>query len=477
MTFNDIKNNISNWNKNRKPASPFLLSILSFLVIIFIGSILLVSPLSHQDGNWGNYADSLLLASAATCVTGLVPYENGLVNELTFFGQLVILICVQIGGLSFITILAFIITLFKKKLQFKDRYSLVQLVGAESMAKLYKFVRKVILITFCIEFAGFLICLPAFMTIYENGSDAIWTSIFHSVSAYNNAGFDIFSTTSFIRETASSDSLLLALPNWAYNYLLIVTMILVLLGGISYVVMIELFTFKNPKQYTVFTKIVLIMTTILILGGTGLLLLTDGIKGDNSMTFMQALFQSVNLRTAGFASYSQNNLSAAGQVFSCLLMFVGGSPLSTAGGIKITTAFLLILSMYSYLRGKRVSAFKRYFSQKTILKGMTLTLLAFFTVIICYILYASIEANNLNYPIDDYSLNYLLYLSFSAFSTSGISNDIIPFLRGSTKIILCIEMFIGRLGPITFFQLIHNNIDNIQDDKAVRYVEADILIG
>lgn len=459
--------------KNKIHISPFLLSIISFFLVIFVGAFFICTPMAQTTGQWGDFVDALFTATSATCVTGLVSLKGGVVNDLTFFGQLIVIICIQVGGLSFITILAFIITLFKKKLQFKDRFSLSQIVGAESMNQLAKFVRKVILIAFCFEFAGFLLSLPAFLTIYQNPWDAIWASIFHSISSYNNAGFDMFSTTSFVRETALEGSLLLMMPEWAYQYLCIITMLLIVCGGISFVVVIEVFTFKNPKQYTVFTKIVLIMTTILIFGGAGLFMLTDGMKGENSMDFMQALFQSVTLRTAGFASYDQASLSVAGKILSCLLMFIGAAPLSTGGGIKVTTAFLIVLTMYSYLRGKRVIAFKRFFSQKTILKGLSLTFLAFGVVILSYVICASIEANNPNY--DQNRLTDLLYESFSAFGTVGVSTGITPTLHPASKIVLSIVMFIGRLGPITFFQVF--NSKDSQQDANIHYVETDILIG
>ena len=465
MTFQDFKNKVH--------ISPFLLSIISFFLVIMIGAFFLTTPFAQTSGQWGDFVDALFTSTSATCVTGLVSLKNGVVGDLTFFGQLVVIICIQVGGLSFITILAFIITLFKKKLQFKDRFSLSQIVGAESMGQLARFVRRVILIAFCFEFAGFLLSIPVFMTIYENPLDVIWASIFNSISSYNNAGFDMFSATSLVRETAAEGSLLLLMPDWAWNYLCILNMTLIVCGGISFVVVIEVFTFKNPKQYTVFTKIVLIMTTILIFGGAGLFMLTDGLKQDNPMTFMQALFQSVTLRTAGFANYDQASLSVAGKILSCLLMFVGAAPLSTGGGIKVTTAFLIVITMYSYLRGKRVVAFKRYFSQKTILKGMSLTFLAFGVVIVSYLICATIETYNPGFDND--KLNDIIYECFSAFGTVGVSTGITPFLHPASKVILCVVMFIGRLGPITFFQ-VFNDVESKQN-RNIDYVEADILIG
>lgn len=461
--------------KQKLRVSPFFLVILSFLIVIFLGSFFLTLPWSQKSNTWGSYIDALFTATSATCVTGLVSYKEGVIGTLTFFGQLVVLICIQIGGLGFFTILAFIITLFKRKLEFKDRYTLSQAVGSESMSVLSKFVRKIILISFTCELVGALLCLPVFMQIYDNPKDIIWVSIFHSISSYNNAGFDIFGTLSLI--DCPENPLIYNMPEWAYIYLNYVTMFLIVSGGISFIVVIEIFSFKKrPKQWSVFTKIVLSMTSILLVVGTCLFLLTDGLKSDNPMDITQAIFQSVTLRTAGFATYNQADLSTAGKMISCFLMFTGAAPLSTGGGIKVTTTFLLCVAMYSYLRGRKVVAFKRLFSQKTILKGFSLMILAFAVVVLSFTINATIESFNPEFGSQQFDSLDLLYESFSAFGTVGVSTGVTPFLNWGSKLILIIVMFIGRLGPITFFQLFHTNI-NIEDNRSYSYIEEDFLIG
>ena len=260
--------------KGKLHVSPFLLVMISFIVVILVGSFLIVTPIGQTSGKWGNYVDALFTATSATCVTGLVTYKDGIIGSLTFFGQLIVLICIQVGGLGFFTILAFVITLFKRKLEFKDRYILSQAVGSESMFALSKFVRKIILISFSFELIGALLSLPVFFQVYDKIGDVIWVSIFHSISSYNNAGFDIIGTTSLI--VSPSNPILETMPQWAYIYLNFVTMFLIVAGGISFIVIIEIFSFKKrAKRWSVFTKIVLFMTTILIFGGAGIFMLTD----------------------------------------------------------------------------------------------------------------------------------------------------------------------------------------------------------
>lgn len=452
--------------------SPILLVVLSFAIIILLGATLLCFPFSNKDRQWGNFLDNLFSATSATCVTGLNVFEDGIGEKFTFFGELVMLIMIQIGGLGFITILTFLITLVRRKIQFKDRLFLAKAVNANSLGDMIKFVRTIIIISFSVEFIGFLLCLPAFLSMYKNHvGSAIWASIFHSISSFNNAGFDILGNTSLTK--GMGNALLDNMENWAFIYLQIVTMILIVLGGLSFLVIIEIFSFKkSPKQYTTFTKIVLSTTAFLLIVGTVSFILSEGFKSYNKMTLLDALFQSVTCRTAGFAVYNQANLSIGGRVISCILMFIGGSPLSTAGGIKTTTAFIIGLAMYKYLRGKQVSAYKRTYSSKMVLKAMSLLLLAFGVLIISYLSIVGFEWNN---PLIK-DRGEIIFELFSAFGTVGLSTGITTSLSIGSKLVICLLMFLGRLGPITMFQLFQKNMD-IEEKLHYSLVEEDFLIG
>lgn len=458
--------------KKHRTLSPYLLVSISFFVVIMLGGFLLTCPFSRTDGNWGNFLDAVFTATSSTCVTGLSVYVDGVGPELTFFGELVMVIMIQIGGLSFITLLTFFITLFSKKLQIKDQFFLAQAVSAESIGDLKKFVRKIIIIAFSCEFIGFLLYIPVFVIMFPSDiPTALWNSVYTAVSAYNNAGFDIIGNTSFVQ--GMGNPLMDNLPTWSVYYLKTVTMLLIIFGGLSFLVIMDVFSGKKkPKQYRTFSKIVISTTLVLIFGGALALLITDGFKSYERLSPFEALFQSVTCRTAGFAGYNQANLSVAGRAVSCILMYVGGSPLSTAGGIKTTTAFMICLAMYKYLSGKRVVAFKRQFSSKTVLKAVSLMIISLSAIIISYLIIVSIEVNN-SYIGDR---GEILYDVFSAFGTVGLSTGITPYFSWGSKIILCLLMFVGRLGPMTLIQVVQKNMDK-DEIRHYEYVEEDILIG
>ncbi len=457
----------------KKGVNAYLLVILSFALVILLGSFLLVMPFSQRSGKWAfdTYIDSLFASTSASCVTGLVSYKEGIVGTLSFTGQLIFLFLIQIGGLSFITLLTFIVTLFKSKLQFKDRYFLSQMVNATSFADVVKFVRKIIIISLSVELIGFLCGLPVFFTIFpENPLKAIWNSLFTSVSAFNNAGFDILGTTSLVPMPGTPIGDLKASTPWMYYYLLSYLMILIVLGGISFLVILDVFSFKKrPKQFRAFTKIVLVSTAFLIVVGTLLFYLLDGLKGENSMSLFDCLFQSVTLRTAGFASYDQNSLSTASITISCFLMFVGGSPLGTAGGVKTTTVFVVFIAMYCFLRGRPVTAFKRKYSTNMVLKAMSLIMIAFFACMVSVLIIEGFDGGHC-------TADQITFEVFSAFGTTGVSTGITTELSSGSKIVLIILMYLGRVGPMTFFQIFQKNI-NITSNNHYSYVEEDFLIG
>lgn len=451
-----------------KQVSPYLLVILSFVGVILLGSFLLSLPFAHRDGQWGNYMDALFHATSATCVTGLSTYSLGIGGELTFFGQIVMLVMIQIGGLGFITILTFFVSLIQKKIQFKDRYMLAQAVNSTSIADVGKFVRRVIIIVATAETLGFALGLPVFLNVPGyTVSKAIWASVFTSISAFNNAGFDIFGGSSLIQ---GMGTIVDTMPQWAYYYMQGYIMILIVMGGLSFLTIIELtFQRKKAKQLSSFTRITLLMTGSLIIFGFGILMLTDGISGN--ITPYQALFQSVTTRTAGFASFDQSTLSPAGKTISCVLMFIGGSPISTAGGIKTTTIFVLILCFIRFLQGRKISAFKREFTNSSIIKTMTLVFLSVVVLLVGYICIASFERGN-----NAATTDAVLYETFSAFGTVGLSENLTTTLSLGSKIVICILMFFGRLGPITLFQIFQKNIDN-EKNTHYREIPTDVIIG
>ena len=459
-------------NNQKKRINPYLLVILSFVVIIIIGSVLLFFPFSRKDNDYApHYLDCLFLATSATCVTGLNSFSNGIGQELSFIGQLIVLALIQIGGLGFITIFTFILTLFNRKLQFKDRLVISLMVNSEEMASVVTFVRKIILISFSFELLGFLLGLPVFLTYSVDVPHGLWNSLFTSISAYNNAGFDLFGNTSLIRVDGSY---IASLPDWAYYYLCSYIMILIVAGGISFLVVMDIFAKRNFSQLRVFTKISLLMTAILLVSGFLVFLIGQHFKSP-----FDALFQSVTCRTAGFATIDQDKMTVLNKVFSCFLMFFGGNPLGTAGGVKTTTLYIIVLAMICYLTGRnKVTSFHRRYSNEVIVKAMSLVILGVAVIFVSFIgVYAfEIPSKFEELNLESTKASALIYEVFSAFGTVGVSTGVTPYLSVGSKIIIIMLMFIGRLGPITFLQLIGSKM-RFDDQSKYRYVEEDFLIG
>ena len=455
----------------KKTINPYLLVILSFLVIILVGAILLMMPFCRTAHNFGSFIDCLFLATSATCVTGLNSFAQGIGDELTFWGQLIVMLMIQVGGLGFITLLTFFITLFSRKLQFKDRLLISMMVNSEDAAEVVIFVRKIILISASFETIGFLLGLPVFLQYCDNVPEGLWYSLFTSISAYNNAGFDLFGACSLIRGAGSA--FIDSLPNWAYYYMCSYIMLLIVSGGISFLVVMDIFAKRKFKQFRVFTKISLMMTGILLAVGFIVFFMSEGFKAP-----FDALFQSVTCRTAGFATVNQDGLSVLGKAFSCFLMFFGGNPLGTAGGVKTTTLYIIVLAMVCYLTGRKVTSFHRRYSNGVIVKAMSLVILAVTTVFISFTLIFVFEGNLDVTAIGLKSAkpSVLLYEVFSAFGTVGVSTGVTPYLSLGSKIVICVLMFIGRLGPITFFQLLGSKM-RLDDQSKYHYVEEDFLIG
>lgn len=456
-------------SKKQTTISPYLLVLLSFVIVILVGSILLTLPFAHQDGMWGNYLDSIFIATSATCVTGLSTYVKGIGGELTFFGQIVILVMIQIGGLGFITIFAFFVSIFAKRLKFKDRLFLSQAVNSNTIAQVGKYVKRVIVIVMSMEILGFLFGLPVFLN-FKNVDlfHALWLDFFTAVSAFNNAGFDLFGATSLLRGVGNE--FIDSMPTWMYYYFLSYIMLLIVTGGISFVVIIEIvFMRRKFRQWSAFTRIVLLTTFILLAFGFGVFFITDVVNGN--INPFDAMFQSVTTRTAGFASFDQDTMSSAGKVFSCVLMFVGGSPIGTAGGIKTTTIFIIVLSFIRFIQGKNIVAFKRQYSRISVIKAMSLVFLSIVIAILSFVAIITIEKGNSQATSEN-----VFFEVFSAFGTVGLSANLTTTVTPATKIILCILMFFGRLGPISIFQIFQQNMEK-EESKHFDYITTDVIIG
>ena len=476
--------------KRNKLLNPYLLLIISFLGMVLLGSFLLSMPFVFRDNpsnEWchvGTYLDAFFTSLSAMSLTGVTTYPDGLVNTLSGAGQIIVMVLVQIGGLGIVTILTFLFSIFRRKLQFRDRLMISQAIAFNNFSEIVRFVRRLTIITIVCELIGFGLGIPVFINLFPNDwSHILSYSLFYSVSSFNNAGFDLFnSTNSLINGLFTNNGGAILTDNWLYYYFTIYNGCLSLLGGVSFLVIIDaVIEHHNPRRWSSFTKMVLVMTGGLILVMSFFLFLTDGLKKDNPMNIFQVVMQIINCRTAGYSVYPQSEISLPGKMICSLMMFIGGSPLSTAGGIKITTIFIIMISIVSYFRGKRIAVFQRTFSDNIVAKSMSLVFIVVTVVVVSFLLVSlfgirEIEGHTINPKVKDDLIGMYLFSCFSFFGNVGFYTGIEPYLSVGSKIVLCFLMLLGHLGPMTFFQLFQNHLDK-NSNVHYSFVEEDFLIG
>ncbi|MBQ6730384.1 MAG: hypothetical protein IJR08_00515 [Bacilli bacterium] len=474
--------------RKKRQINPYLLLILAFLGFVLIGSLLLSMPFAfnnNPNNEWchvGSYLDAFFTSLAAMTLTGVTTYPEGLANTLSLSGQIIVLVLVQIGGLGIVTFLTFFFILLRRRLQFKDRLLISQAIAFNNYAEINKYVIRLIIITAICETVGIGLGVPVFATMFPNEPlKIIYYSTFHSISAFNNAGFDLFQgTSSMMNGLDIAGCVVISTTHWLYYYCTIYLAVLSLLGGISFLVIIDIFIgHKSPRRWSSYTKICLTMTAAIIMVMTSLLFLTEGIKEEKPMHIFEALLTILNCRTAGFSVYPIEDISVPGKMICGVVMLIGGSPLSTAGGIKITTIFIIVLSIISYFRGKVLAPFKRVYSYNMIAKSMSLVyavvlflLLAFFGLVG----FGAKDTATLSAGIKDNLVGMYLFEVLSCFSNVGFQTGLEAHLSVGSRIILCLLMLVGHVGPMTFFQLFQNNLDK-KATMHYSFVEEDILIG
>lgn len=409
--------------------------LLSFLAAILVGSLLLSLPISAADVRAVSYIDALFTATTATCVTGLVTLPT--VSTWSIFGQIVILFLIQIGGLGIITTMSALMILFHKKMGIGDRLLLQDAFNLNSLSGIVRFVKKVMLGTFAVECIGALLYMTVFVP--EFGARGIWISLFTSISAFCNAGIDIIADNS--------------LCNYATNPIInSVTSLLIILGGIGYIVWWDVMRVaKSPRRrmrnLTLHSKIALSTTAVLLLGGAILIFLFEY---NNPLTIKEmslvdkiqvSLFQSVTTRTAGFATIPQQDMTNASSILCLLLMFIGGSPVGTAGGIKTVTVAVLVVSALATIRNKEeVSVFDRSISRQSINKAVAVTAMSFAIMFLSTLLLSAVT---------DRDMLDVLYETVSATATVGLTRDLTPHLNAAGKAVIIGTMYLGRVGPIS----------------------------
>lgn len=413
--------------------------LFSFFVAILVGSILLALPISSASGEAVSYVDALFSATTSVCVTGLVTVPT--VSTWSIFGQIVILILIQIGGLGIVTIMSGIMISFHRKIGIGDRMLIQDAFNLNTLSGLVKFIKKVLIGTFVVEGIGALLYMTVFVPEY--GGKGVWISVFNAVSAFCNAGIDIL----------AEDSLCAYALNPMVN---ITTCLLIILGGIGYVVWWDFIRVVKKVKHqkwkcfnglTLHSKIAFSVTGFLIATGTILFFVFEY---ENPLTIAQysfidkvqiAFFQSVTTRTAGFATIPQQNLTNASAMVSLMFMFIGGSPVGTAGGIKTTTIMVLMASAFATITNKEdVVLFHRTISKQIINKAAAVVSISFMVMFASSVLLAAVtDANALD----------IVYETVSATATVGLTRNLTPTLNLWGKMIIIITMYLGRVGPIS----------------------------
>ena len=449
-------------NLKRFRLSPSMQIILGFVILIFVGTFLISLPISNSNGEWLGFVNSFFTSTSAVCVTGLIVVDTTM--QFTLFGKFVILFLIQIGGLGIIATTSLIFLMLRKKISLNNRMALQESINKETIQGVVKFIKKTIIISLSIEAVGAILLLYSTISYSGNFWQGLFYAVFMSISAFCNAGFDILGTES---------SQFSSLYSFASNItMLLPIMMLIVIGGIGFVVLIDGFKNYRNKQHT---KVVIFMTSVLILGGAIIFLICEWNNPNTigNMSFgeklLNAFFQSISPRTAGMATMDQASLTEMGKITTMALMFIGGSPNSTAGGLKTTTLFILIIFMFKLPNAKGDIRLKdKKISRKLVYKAIRIMMYTLLSIIIAIVLIRIVEPSSIGF--ED-----IVFECISAISTVGLTLGITPILSGFSKTVLILLMFIGRVGLTTIGMAIASrNLNPVNDE--IEYPTTDLII-
>ena len=437
-----------------KSLSPGQFLALGYIIVISIGTLLLTLPIATVNHQGLNVLDALFTATSATAVTGLIVVNTS--TYFTVFGQLVILLLIQIGGLGFMTTSTLFALLLGKKINLKERIIIQEELNHFNLSGVIKLVRYVILLTLGLEAIGAILLFPKMIVRYPL-SKALLYSVFHSISAFCNAGFDLFGNS---------------LANFTGDiYINIVITSLFIVGGIGFAVIADLYRHRKFSHFSLNTKLVLVTTITLIILGTVVIFILES-SNPNTLQglsvkgkVLAAYFQGVTPRTAGFNTISLGQMRSASLFFIIVLMFIGASPGSTGGGLKTTTMGSLIAVVYNLVRGNdEIELFKRRLARSVIYKALAVTIISLaWVILITMVLTITEKAKFLE----------VFFETVSAYGTVGLSTGITGNLSGIGRVLIIVTMFLGRVGPLTLATAIGEQ----KQQGKVRYPEEKVLIG
>lgn len=440
-----------------KKFPPLLTIVLSFVLVVFLGSCLLILPISVKEGVRISYLDALFTSASATCVTGLVSTPP-LATTFSVFGKVVIYFLIQIGGLGVITISIAILSIFGYKFGISDRFLMKDALNQNGIRGIVRLVLAAIIISFSFQFVGTMVNLIVFTKRYSFGK-ALLISLFHASSAFNNAGFDIVSCDGSSLMSYKDDIILNL--NTAF---------LIIFGGLGFLVHYEIITRRSWKKFSSHTKIVLKMTFFLLIFGFLLL----KIIAYNKVSWLQAFFSSVSSRTAGFQTVDLNVMVPAFSLVTIILMYIGVSPASTGGGIKTTTLYTILKTTAATATGRPPLIYNKRISQTSIIKALTLIVASLAWIMFVVVIISSIEYNNVKLDHSDRFVEKIIFEVFSAFTTTGKSFGITGSLHPVSKLFLILSMLIGRVGPITFISVFAKRLHQFEESY---YLEDTIIVG
>ena len=440
----------------------------SFLIVIIIGTLLLMLPVMSAPGRETDIITAAFTSTTSVCVTGLVVDDT--YAHWSMAGQILILILVQIGGLGVIAVGASIMLVGKRRFSFGDLKLLGDSLNIEKNKELLQFLKRILRGVFLVEFIGAVLYAVRFVPMF-GWKKGIWASLFQAVSAFCNAGMDVIGPNSMMDFQDS-------------YYLMGVTMILIVLGGLGFVVWFDLIDTMAGRikgrwsggsffdRLSVHSKLVLVMTVTLIISGTVIIFISEfsnpGTVGGMSLPekILNSMFQSVTFRTAGFASIPQDKLTETTCLVGYLLMFISGSPVGTAGGIKTVTIFLVFMNAVSYINGKKENViFHRRVSQELMRKAAAIVFVSISAVLVMCFLLMSFE----KIPLTD-----ALYEVVSALATVGLSRGLTPNLGAAGRIIIIISMYLGRIGPISMAFFFSKNSGT---ENRIYHAEGTFYVG
>ena len=427
-----------------------------FLLTIMIGTILLMLPISSRSGTFTPFIDALFTATSATCVTGQTIYNTA--AHWSHFGQIVIISLIEIGGLGIMTFIVLLTLFLGKKLRLKDRLLIHDALNLKESNDASEIVKYVLKFSISVQILGALVLSTQLIPIYGL-SKGLYYSIFHAISAFCNAGFDLF-----------GDSLM----SFQSNPVIILTIaFLIIFGGLGFIVWRDIFTYHKNKKLLLQTKLTLILTSALLIGGTVLFLISEANSGlFNDLTISNKLintfFMSTTARTAGYANVNYATLSLGSLFLTCILMFIGGAPGSTAGGIKVTTIATLILYLKASLKEERIVFNRRNISDELVFKSVTLLLISIILISVVTFILTLTETIPAGFGIE-----YILVEVFSCFGTVGLTMGLTPNLTFIGKILLTLMMFMGRVGLLTVVL----SFSTKNSHEGIRYPDGHIMIG